>query len=252
MTALTASRPVPSLLLSLRRAGWGDLDGDDLRGVRGALEGLAALLPHASGEGLVTVAQVADAAGYSPRWTRRSMRILEEIGVIEWTRGGVRAGQPVPSHVRIVKTVLVTLILAARLVHEAAQVARATATRARIAAARLWWCGPRRRWSAHAALSADPHPQGGGSGPRSGVRGAPPTPGGPMTPTSDRMARLLTPAICEEHGSVAGLLADGRPRCPGCRRRAAQAARAAAAMPAPRPADDWRMRQAGDDTLWED
>lgn len=177
MTAITAHAPVPSLLTSLQRAGWGDLAGREWQGVRTTLHALAARLPHRSGQGYTTAEQVAQAAGLSPRWVRRCLLLLEDLGVIEWTRGGVIHGEPAPSFIRIVKTTLIELIQAARPVREAADAARRAATRARIAGLR-YVRGHRRR-SVHAELSASPPtPEGGGSTPPASPRAfiAPPPP----------------------------------------------------------------------------
>lgn len=155
----TAAWPTPSLLTSLSRAGWGDLGGYSMQGVRSTLRGLADLLPHGSGEGLATACQIAETAGLSERWVRRCLHLLEDAGVIRWVRGGVSAGTPLPSWFRINKRALVDLITLARPIANAARAVRATITRDRIA--RFRWLAPRDRQtrrSAHAELSASPAP----------------------------------------------------------------------------------------------
>jgi DNA-binding Lrp family transcriptional regulator len=155
----TAAWPTPSLLTSLSRAGWGDMSGRSMQGVRSTLRGLADLLPHGSGEGLATACQIAETAGLSERWVRRCLHLLEDAGVIRWVRGGVNAGTPLPSWFRIEKRVLVELIALARPIANAARAIRATVTRERLA--RFRWLPPRDRQtrrSVHAELSASPAP----------------------------------------------------------------------------------------------
>lgn len=164
--SLSAGAPLPSLMTSLSRAGWGDLAGREWQGVRTTLAALVAQLPHRSGEGLTTAEQIATSAGLSVRWVRRCLHVLEDLGLILWRRGGVQSGKPAPSHIRVVKKVLVDLIRAARPLKDAADAARRAATTARLAMLRRLYVGPqaRNRRSAHVALSASPRPYG--EGPR--------------------------------------------------------------------------------------
>lgn len=208
MSGPTAYASVPSLLTSLQRAGWGDLAGREWQGVRTTLHALAAQLPHKSGQGWSTAEQVAQAAGLSSRWVRRCLALLEDMGVVEWRRGGVIGGEPAPSWFRIVKSAVVDLIRAARPVREAADAARRTATRARIAAARALRRPDRRpRRSVHAELSASPPtPTGEDSRPTSSPE---------VLRTSPARSAGYIPVLCE-HDSVLG-------QCPSCRRQKAQA-----------------------------
>lgn len=165
MSAPTAGKPTRDLLTSLARAGWGDVLGTrEHHGTRAVLAGLVRRLPYKSGEGLVTVSDVADAAGYGERWTRTRLQLLEQMGIIEWRRGGVLNGTPRPSWIKVVKRALVDLIHLARPMKDAADAARRAATRARLSGIRFLRNDlTRSRRSAHTALSADPRPQGGGS-----------------------------------------------------------------------------------------
>lgn len=161
MSTPTPHWPVPSLLRSLARAGWGDLSGREWQGVRSVLRALCDSLPDRSGEGHVTEPQIAQRAGLSLRWTRRCLHVLEDLGVVaSWRRGGIVDGRPTPSWLRLSKRVLVALVDAARPIREAADVARRALTVARIAGLR----NVRNRRSDHAALSARLHsPIGGGN-----------------------------------------------------------------------------------------
>lgn len=113
-TKPNASWPLPALLRSLRKAGWGILAGYEYQAVRGTLLGLADCLPDLSARGQATVLQIQASAGVSERWIRRCLNVLEDLGVIEWTRGTIIAGSPTPSYFTISKRALVHLILIAR------------------------------------------------------------------------------------------------------------------------------------------
>ena len=116
MTAPTpsASWPLPSLITSLKRAGWGELHGRKHQGVRSTLLALEGLLPRKSAEGRVTAVQVAEAAGLSELWTRRCLTVLEDLEIIRWTRGTIIDGKPAASWIRVQKSVLARLIRIAR------------------------------------------------------------------------------------------------------------------------------------------
>lgn len=157
----TAGWPLPSLLGSLARAGWGELDGRANAGLRTVLHGLEVRLPRASASGLVTEAQLADATGLSLRWVRRCLGVLERLGVIEWHRGGISAGKPRPSLIKVSKRVLVELIARARPEILERLARRAEATAARLAQLPAFLPGQRRnRRSGHAELSAALSPYG--------------------------------------------------------------------------------------------
>lgn len=239
---LTAHAPTPALIRSLRRAGWGPLGGREWQGVRSTLDGLAALLPDRSGEGLVTVPQIARSAGLGERWTRRCLGVLEDLGVITWTRGGIDStGRPVPSGMRIVRRVLLDLIAQARPLRDAAVAAARAATAARLAAARhLRRPGKRRRRSDHAALSAGPP-----TTTWEGANGSPPHEKGNDMPRPEV-------GYCE-HGDPIGYTVTDQPRC-FARRVLGQHCDA---YPDPEPAIpvprfDYAMRQANDRTLMDD
>lgn len=164
MSTPTAFWPLPSLLRSLSRAGWGDLAGREYQGVRSTLTALANRLPDKSAEGLATAEQISAAAGLSERWVRRCLTVLEDLGLITWQRGGVIDGRPAPSFFQVVKTRLVALIGKARGSRAEAEAEHRATTAERIRKAGLTYTmRPRRRGkkksakssrSAHAELSA--------------------------------------------------------------------------------------------------
>lgn len=174
---LSAHWSVPSLLTSLANAGWGPLAGRAHQGLRTTLHALTAALPHRSGEGKATAWQIHRRAGLSERWVRYCLHVLEDLGLIEWTPGGVIDGVCQPSHFRIVKAALVDLIRAARATVEGAYRAHREAVERRLAALRStkWLPSPARNATpaaapAHAELDSRlPAPRGeepsGGSAP---------------------------------------------------------------------------------------
>lgn len=150
----TAGMPLPVLLDKMARHGWPGLE----RRHANVLRALASLLPHRSAEGKATACQVADAGSYSSRWTREALAELEDLGLVEWHRGGVRNGRPMPSTFRVVKARLVALLFDGAQDYVDAMARRAAATRARIAGVGTSF--PRRsahrRRSVHAEVTTNP------------------------------------------------------------------------------------------------
>ena len=83
---------------------------------------------------------VAAAAGLRERWTRETLGLLEDLGVITWRRGGVRYGRPCPSRIRMSKRTLCLLIEGAQETRTRALIEHAVRTRRRLQAFL------RRRW----------------------------------------------------------------------------------------------------------
>lgn len=103
---VTAGMPLDLLVTKLERSGGGGLS----KRQRAALRGLTLLLPHGSAAGLATAGQVGAVVGYSGRWMREGLADLEDLGLVEWHRGGVVDGAPQPSVFRVAKDVLCDLI----------------------------------------------------------------------------------------------------------------------------------------------
>lgn len=215
---LHAGAPLPTLVKALARARWGELGATGWQGVRSVVRALGDVLDPRSGAGHVTVHQIAAAAGLSERWTRSRLEVVEALGLLTWVRGGVVAGRPVPSTIRVDKAGLIALIAAARQVNDERMRERARQTRERIAhlvntiGRRAYVrTGPAFKRNghiaagqAHAELASGLPPTRGGSPPA-----APP---GEVIPTMDD-----TTTECE-HGFPTGRLPNGQHRCPMCRR----------------------------------
>lgn len=164
--SLTAGASGHVLINALERAGWGNLAGHDFRGVRTVLAALTRTLDARSGTGKATAWQIAERAGYTERWTRRCLQILEELELIEWDRGGIVDGKPVPSWFRVSKRALLILISIARKREDGRNGEQRAATRKRITDYRLDRIRSRRkRRSDHAEvltalLSSEEVPRG--------------------------------------------------------------------------------------------
>lgn len=138
---LNAGMSFTSILAALSRIGWGPLRGREFAASRAILDTLA-LLAHDTRADLsatvqTTARQLAKRAGYSLRHTSRCLQWLEDAGVIEWHRGGIRMGTPTVGVIKIIKRTLVDWALAFRRASDAEDRARNAATRARLQLYRL-------------------------------------------------------------------------------------------------------------------
>lgn len=130
------------LVDALRRAGWGILRGSENRCARTLLETLAGtmrtLKTDTRGYMTITASQLADRAGYSERHVRRWLPILEDLGILSWSRGWIEEGKPQPGSMKINKAALVDYVQDARIQYdEAVLPLRAAKTAARLAKLRL-------------------------------------------------------------------------------------------------------------------
>lgn len=163
MNSLSPGAPLPSLMRSLRRAGWGELTGREWQGVRSVLMAVVDHAADGSGVAQTTAYQIADSAGLSSRWTRRCLHVLEDLGIITWSRGGVAYGKPQPSLFTVIKRRIVELIREARPEKDARDLARRAETSERLRTLRSPFvkAPPRRfRRSVHAELDNSPRPYG--------------------------------------------------------------------------------------------
>ena len=160
---LNAGMSFTSILAALSRIGWGPLRGREFAASRAILDTLA-LLAHDTRTDLsavvqTTARQLAKRAGYSLRHTSRCLQWLEDAGVIEWNRGGIRMGVPTVGVIKIVKKKLVDWALAFRRASDAEDRRRNAETRARIQLYRLRRnsARPKPVDAAHVDI-ASPHP----------------------------------------------------------------------------------------------
>ena len=137
-----AGQTAYQLIDALRRAGWGILRGSENRCARSLLETLAGTMrsikTDARGYMTITATQLADRAGYSERHVRRWLPILEDLGILSWSRGWIEEGKPQPGSMKLNKGVLSKYVEDARSEYDQAILPlRAAKTAARLARLRL-------------------------------------------------------------------------------------------------------------------
>lgn len=235
---------VLDLVTALQRARWGALAAPAWRCHRHLLTVLGDLLwdQHAGRRGtlVITARQLADAVCYSERWVRSALHELEELGIVEWHRGGVIEGRPQPGILRVVKRRLCDLIEEARAAHEKRLARRREVTRARLAGLRLLRIPPfRRRGAAHAEVNATLPPSGGGGAARrSGAPSAPP-PRKDIAMSDDRQLFAVP-----DDWTPSRILQEGE-RAKRRRRRAANATPAAKPKPKPQAPVEFEIASIG-------
>lgn len=161
-----AGMPLSRLLAALARVGWGPMRGRAMAASRAILDTLALAARDVRADLTatiqVTARQLAKLSGYSLRHTSRCLQWMEDAGVIEWVRGGIRrvGGRPVPTVgvIRVVKRVVADWVTAFRSASDAEDARRNAATRARLEHYRVWRNRARPKTvAAHVDMSS-PHP----------------------------------------------------------------------------------------------
>lgn len=118
MRTVTAAWSLSAIENAAYKADWethGELSGNHLRGVRQVLKTVIRILPDKSGQGNITVAQIAARGGYSTRWVGECLRTLEDLGLITWRRGYLdQDGRGRPSWIRVSKKVFAGIVNALR------------------------------------------------------------------------------------------------------------------------------------------
>ena len=136
-----AGMDITRIMAALSRIGWGPIRGCEFAASRAILTALVHAMEDqrstVTASAKITAAQLAKRASVSLRHTRRCLQWLEDAGVIEWWRGGIRNGAPTVGLMRIVKTKLVEWILAFRSASDAEDRKRNQETRLRIQRYRL-------------------------------------------------------------------------------------------------------------------
>ncbi len=151
----TAAWPIDTLIGALARRGWGPIAAET-QGVRTVLRALVDVLPHGSAEGRATAGQLADVTGLSERWVRRCLARLEQVGLVQWTRGWIERGRKVPSLFRISKRTIAAWVRAAAGDLDERRTERAEQAAERIADLRTGTVPPRRRRQRPAAPQPAP------------------------------------------------------------------------------------------------
>ena len=164
--AVHAGMPLSRLLAALARVGWGPMRGRAMAASRAILDTLALAARDVRADLTatiqVTARQLAKLAGYSPRHTSRCLQWMEDAGVIQWVRGGIKRvrDRPVPTVgvIRVEKKIIAGWVLAFRAASDAEDRARNAATRARLEHYRVWRNRARPKDPAAHVDMSSPHP----------------------------------------------------------------------------------------------
>lgn len=105
---------------------------------------------------VMSASQIIEQSGYGETWGRKALHMLEDMGVIEWERGGIVDGKPQPSRLRIIKTVLRRIRVAAKPTHDETERRRSEAFARRLMTIRNAHLVQRRCRSAHLSASDSP------------------------------------------------------------------------------------------------
>lgn len=229
-----AGMPLSRLLAALARVGWGPMRGRAMAASRAILDTLALAARDVRADLTatiqVTARQLAKLAGYSLRHTSRCLQWMEDAGVIEWVRGGIKRvdGRPAPTVgvIRVVKRVVADWVLSFRAASDAEDRARNAATRARLEHYRVWRNRSHPKTvAAHVDMSS-PHPSlrdegASGAAPRPSRRQIVPSKTNKETTMSNVPDQEFMPLVCG-HG------ADAPRWCNACKSEGWQRQQAAA------------------------
>lgn len=105
---------------------------------------------------VMSASQIIEQSGYGETWGRKALHMLEDMGVIEWERGGIVDGKPQPSRLRIIKTVLRRIREAAKPTHDETERRRSEAFARRLMTIRNAHLVQRRYRSPHLSASDSP------------------------------------------------------------------------------------------------
>lgn len=134
---INAGQSLQDILLALGRVNWGPLRGRAWAYRRMVLQTLALMMREQRADYmacLVTTApQLADRIGSCEKTVRNCLQDLEDLQVIEWRRGGIWDGKPMPSVLRVNKWKLVDWVKAWRPRNDERLAKRRAETLARLA-----------------------------------------------------------------------------------------------------------------------
>lgn len=115
---LHAGMSVQDVMNALARVNWGPLRGRAWAYRRMLLETLTLMMREQradfSAEIITSAPQVADRMGCHEKTVRNCLHDLEDLGLVEYQRGGIWDGKPMPSVIRIIKKTIVGWVLAWR------------------------------------------------------------------------------------------------------------------------------------------
>lgn len=151
---LHAGMSLQDIVNALARVNWGPLQGRSWAYRRMILQTLALMMREQkadySAELITSARQLADRTGCCEKTIRRCLHDMEDLGLIEWLRGGIWDGKPMPSVIKVIKARLVEWTLAWRPKFNAAQAALRAETLRRIAVLERARIRPRLRPEVHA------------------------------------------------------------------------------------------------------
>lgn len=160
---INAGMDIRKILAALSRIGWGPMRGTEFGASRQILTALVHVMEDQkstlTASCTTTSRQLAKRASVSLRHAGRCLHWMEDAGVIEWYRGGIRSGSPTPGMMRIVKKKLVEWILAFRRRSDAEDRKRNAQTRLRLQQYRIHRNNqtPKPAHNAHVDMMS-PHP----------------------------------------------------------------------------------------------
>lgn len=151
---LHAGMSLQDIMNALARVNWGPLRGRAWAYRRMVLQTLALMMREQkadySAELVTSAQQVADRAGCHEKTIRRCLHDMEDLGLVEWRRGGIWDGRPMPSVIKVIKSRIVEWALAWRPRFNAAQAKLRAETLRRIGLLERARLRPRLRPEAHA------------------------------------------------------------------------------------------------------
>lgn len=151
---LHAGMSLQDIVNALARVNWGPLRGRAWAYRRMVLQTLALMMREQkadySAELITSARQVADRTGCCEKTVRRCLHDMEDLGLVEWRRGGIWDGRPMPSVIKVIKARLVEWTLAWRPKFNAAQATLRAETLRRIGVLERARIRPRLRPEVHA------------------------------------------------------------------------------------------------------
>lgn len=151
---LHAGMSVQDIMGALARVNWGPLQGRAWAYRRMLLETLTLMMREQradyAAEIITTAPQVATRMGCHEKTVRNCLHDLEDLGLVEYQRGGIWDGKPMPSVIKIIKQKIVSWVMAWRPKNDERLRRLRLETLARIAGLTKARIRPRQRAQVHA------------------------------------------------------------------------------------------------------